>query len=125
MNTYKQLCSASKKLGETNDCTVKAVAALANVPYEYAHMHMKAIGRRKGRGPTWKGFYKGLRNMNLWYERAYIPGKTVRTLQKNLPSKGRYLIIVSGHVLAAVDGKVIDWTDNRLHRIRKVYKISF
>ena len=52
-------------------------------------------------------------------------GQTCRTLEKNLPKKGRYLITVRGHVLAAVDGKVHDWSSGRLHRINKVYKISF
>lgn len=124
-NTYERLAKASKKHGEKNDCTVKAVAVLANLPYNYAHAALAKVGRKRGKGPTWGNFFKVLRNLNLWYERVEIEGKTVRTLEKNLPKKGRYLITVRGHVLAAVDGKVHDWSSGRLHRINKVYKISF
>lgn len=38
--------------------------------------------------------------------------------------EGKYLFVVNRHVLACVDGEVIDWTANRKHRIQQVWKIA-
>ena len=48
---------------------------------------------------------------------------TVRTLAREL-SKGTYLVGTDGHVACLKDGEVHDWTNNRRHRIRDVYRVS-
>lgn len=43
---YEELRSASAAMGEDHDCTVIALAAACNVPYEKAHRVLASFGRR-------------------------------------------------------------------------------
>lgn len=47
---WANLCKQSNLMGETNDCTVKAVALALGIPYRVAHARMAVAGRRRRRG---------------------------------------------------------------------------
>ena len=125
MSTFIKLSKVSKKFYEKNDCSVKAIAILGNLPYKYAHEAMEREGRLRRDGASTTMILRAVRKLNIWCDKVELEGKTVRTLGRNLPKKGRFLIFTDGHVLAAVDGEIVDWTSGRLHRIESVYKISF
>jgi len=125
MTTYERIGKASDKMGETNDCAVVAVAAVCNVPYEYAHSLFKKHGRRN-RGSTKATMISAvLKDMQVWPELIRPKAKTVKSLKYCLPEKGRFLVWTSRHILACVNGEIIDWTEGRLHRITKMHRISF
>ena len=122
------IVAESKKLDEKNDCAVRAVTAVSGMPYEYIHALFLRYGRRRrGRTPravTWEV----LKDLQMEVYPSYKlqhRAKTVRALKKVLPSKGRFLIHTRGHLLAAVDGEIIDWTEGRLHRIKEVERVTF
>jgi len=111
--------------GENNDCTVRALANAAGLPYEEAHAHMAKFGRKKkhgmhlidktraleSKGFVIKGIY-GTTN-TATFARRRLPdakvekGTTLKKLLKQL-AKGRFVVSYKGHALAVVDGKVID-----------------
>lgn len=125
MKDYDRIAKDSAKCKEKKDCAVRAVTAVSNLPYEYVRRAFARNGRISGRGTPFPVIWKTLKELNLWVEAKPKPAKTVRSLKKSLPKKGRYLVFVRGHMLAAVDGQIIDWTDGRLHRITEYYEVSF
>lgn len=127
---YTSLQKESNRFGERNDCTVKAYAVVANVSYEEARKEMAKEGRvfRKGLKSDFYAYnnrmLRRLRANGFEVEFVGCKSKTVRTLGRNIKSKDSFLIFTKGHVLAAKEGKIIDWTEGRCHRILTVWKVS-
>jgi len=134
MITFDIVQRESEALNERNDCTVKAVSIACQVPYSEAHGYLKALGRRKGCG--WfpnnhqrrkrghvSGYIDNLDFLGIEYEKVSVVSSTVSQIERELRT-GHYMVHVSGHVLALVNGKVQDWTAGRRHRIVSVYKIK-
>lgn len=108
---------------EKNDCAIKAVTIITGKSYSEIHHIFTRYGRRR-RSPT-KNFiirlillYLGIQTVPMLFK-----GKTVRTLAREIPRKGCYLVWVKDHVLVIKDGKVCDWTENGLYRVLKVDKV--
>lgn len=134
-------CNAeSTALNETNDCTVRALAAASGASYREAHAALAKHGRphRKGPKAAWaqnngRRFIDcpALRKAALelgcsWkvLEPTDYSAKTMTTAPRDRRlANGRFICMVSGHVAAVVDGEVIDWTDGRRHRIKEVYQV--
>lgn len=57
---WSGLCKQSDLMGETNDCTVKAVALALGVPYRVAHARMVVAGRRRRRGCNFEQLTRGV-----------------------------------------------------------------
>ena len=126
---------------ETNDCTVRALANAANMPYESAHAYLKAEGRINRKGSRATQSYEAYMKAGLVLKSVH--GTTVRataltrrsgmtakrgvTLGTLLPklSKGRYVVMVTGHALAVINGQVIDGGSNRAGKlVYGVYKVN-
>jgi len=115
----------SDSLNEKNDCAVKAVAIVANHPYKCTHRLFEAAGRKSKKGTAFYITKKVLRSLGCHIKQTkQFDARTVRTLEKQLPAEGRFLIRTSNHILAVIDGKIIDWTKGRLHRICHIYEVS-
>lgn len=124
MDKYKQLALRAKAFNEQRDCSVKAVALLTNASYDEAHRALAAVGRKNGFGVSLSTIIEALRNLGAHVsEGREPPAKTVRTLERVAPP-GRFLVDTSTHVLAVIDGEIIDWTKGRLHRIIKLFEVS-
>jgi hypothetical protein len=128
MSKLQQIMRESKKLDEHNDCAVRAVTAVSGMPYRYVHQLFLRYGRhRRGRTP-FSVTLDVLRDLQMEAYPCYRlqhKAKTVKSLKKVLPAKGRFLIHTRGHLLAAVDGEIIDWTDGRKHRIKSIERVTF
>jgi len=128
---------------ESNDCTVRALANAADVPYDVAHRVLKKHGRPDRKGATFKtlhGAYEecGFRLVSLHGDgkrarfaarhtdidsRKWQDGITFGKLVEQLPPYGEYIINVTGHAVAVVNGKVIDtFHNNARKRVVAVYK---
>lgn len=124
----KQLKKKSALHGETNDCAVKAIAIVANADYDEVHALLKAHGRKDGKGTPWAAIWATLKALGVWVgpvdhtniERA----KTVRHLPAVLPKRGRFLVYTRGHILAVVNGEVMDWTKGRRHRPKLAWEVA-
>ncbi len=123
---YGETCAARLD-GEGLDCAVIAVAISCRVPYATAHALFEKAGRRKGGrtprhmteevldalGFEWVKFKPRQKNGS-----GYTP-KTIGAACRG----GHYMAYVKSHVLAVVNGEVQDWTKNRTHRVKYVWRI--
>ena len=111
--------------GETNDCTVRAFAAAANIPYDKAHAIMAKHGRQFGRGTNHAtqikayaeaggklraifGTTKGARFRA--HKEPTVPheaGITLQTLMQQIPM-GRFVCFQRGHAFAVIDRQLAD-----------------
>jgi hypothetical protein len=124
---FDKVSKDSKSLGETKDCAVKAVAIVTNTPYKVVHAMMAKHGRKPRRGTPMGITHKVLKELGVWVERCddKFRSRTVNQLKSELPKTGRFLVRTRGHILACVNGKVMDWTDGRRHRPKEFFQISF
>jgi len=125
-SNYQDLKAVAKSLDEKNDCAVKAVAIVADMTYKCIHTHFAYLGRRHGRRIKDIMTFRVLAMLKIFVVdvTSNFKSKTVRTLARELPTEGRFLIWTRGHLLAARDGKICDWTEGHTHRILKIMKMS-
>lgn len=129
MKTIPSLYTGANNPKESRDCTVRALANALEIDYGAAHRTLRKHGRKSNCGA----------NSSVWHE-AYtesgfelqgIYGTTIRTqylsrkleitpnkgisLGKLLPSlkTGRFIVVITGHALAVINGSIIDRGVNR------------
>ncbi len=118
----KTIMAEKKKLGDTNDCAVIAVAIATGKSYSEVHTVLRRCGRSAKRGTTLWQMEKALSVLGFDVEKlTKWKGKTCTTLE--LPRKDNYIAITCNHALAVKFGLIKDWTDGRRNRIRRVWKI--
>lgn len=147
MKTVLSVDRGVTSTAESNDCTVRALANAADVAYDVAHRVLKKHGRKDRRGATFKTLHAayeecGFRLMQVCGDgkRArfaarhtdanagtnsvkWVDGITFGKLVEQLPPYGEYIINVTGHAVAVVNGKVIDtFHNNARKRVVAVYK---
>jgi hypothetical protein len=122
---YKELETIGKKYyADSNFCSVVALSVACNVGYGKAYHTLRRQGRKDKRGVVKPMIDYALEDLGfkavlvIGYE-----GKQARSLPNLLPKEGHYLVYFRGHVAAVRDGAIIDWTDNRAHRVRAVYRV--
>lgn len=125
---FTELMEASKATSEHNDCTVKALAAATRRSYSDCHAAMKQNGRRNRCGSHLSVMQKAAKTLGFQMtkqDRDTYSAKTCRSAgrDRRLAAMGSIILATSSHVAAMVDGDIIDWTSNRLHRIVAVYTI--
>ena len=114
--------------GERNDCTVRAFAAAANIPYDKAHAIMSKHGRGFGKGThhatqvkaygeaggklraifgtTISAKYRARQEPTVPHE----AGITLQTLMAQIPM-GRFVCVQRGHAFAIIDRQLADGFD--------------
>lgn len=116
--------------GESNDCTVRALATVTGLPYEKAHAILANFGRQRNKGvvmaqfmhEAWRGIISGLEAFKV----QILPydGLTVERFLRRNP-KGRYLVSIRQHVFAVIDGKAYDTGLSRSRsRVDGLWKIE-
>ena len=90
---------------EKNDCTVRATAACIGMPYEDVHKRMADLGRKNGKGFIFR-YSNGLEDFHL----DTVPHLSCKRLSSILPElqKGRFIVKISRHVFAVIDGIIVD-----------------
>jgi hypothetical protein len=106
----------SEKFGEKNDCSVKAVALATGIKYAKVHYAFRKQGRKEGRGTHFYQQFAVLRELGFELKLVHVghyndpkvknkfKAKTVSTLEKELPSRGIFLVYTRGHMLCARGG---------------------
>ena len=114
---------------EHNDCTVRALTATTGLPYDVCHAQLKKQGRKNRKGCHW--YIEGPKAAKAlgFTMRAMTPdeynAKTMVSAERDTSlASGAYAVLVRGHVAGMVDGKVIDWSQGRRHRIKTVYHVT-
>lgn len=127
---------------ETNDCTVRALAAAANISYAAAHATFAKHGRTNGKGTSHDvqmlaytehggelraifGSTKGARyRANKVENVPHVEGITLGKLMEKIPM-GRFICIMRGHAFAIVDRQLADGGSLRCGtRIQAVYRFD-
>jgi hypothetical protein len=111
---------------EHNDCSVRALAAAAGVPYTQAYKALAKAGRKKGRGAFLSSWIRQGRLPGFTFEQVlprplvfshavcgtaiYKQGSLRPTLKQFIRRypEGTYLVIQSGHAFAVRNSVVID-----------------
>jgi len=112
----------------TGNCTAIALCAVTGMGFDEA---VYSLYDSTGKPPGFFGWPAYLRAVDaLGYKMTQTIRYTAKTLitaeRCPLLAKGRYILSVSGgrHAVGMVDGKVIDWSEGRRHRIDAVYKFE-
>ena len=124
--TYAELANVGKKYyNDSQFCSVIAIASLCNMSFGRAYRKLKTQGRKKAKGVNM------FQMMDVLSQRGFkaVPVDVsgfVRTAPRKLDNNCNYMILVSGHVVAIVNGVVNDWTglpNTKQKRIISAYKI--
>lgn len=111
---------------EKNDCAVIMLAAVCDIPYEAASRALRACGRAFDDGATDAQWKAAAAALGAVVRRRRTPSRTVRTVARGLPDRGRYIITTTDHVVAYVDGELIDDTEwGDLLRVSGLYSVDF
>ena len=129
---------------EDNDCVVRALAAMADVPYEQAHEYAAGVLARKPRRGVSLGILisqirdrGGLMGKDLVEVKAETKYKnagkpvtrqmTTQTFFKRAPENRTFLVVVRGHIFCFKNGEVVGGTHNDAipsrHRIKRCWTI--
>lgn len=124
MNIYQELVGESSKLGEKNDCGVKALSVITGFNYVECHKTLSLFGRKRGKGTFVSSMFSALKHLGFKVVEVKCPYGGMRSLGRNLPPKGSFLIFATGHFAGVRDGKIHDWSEGRCLRIKKFYQIQ-
>ena len=98
------------QLNERCDCSVKALANQMNITYDESHKQHSTYGRRYAKGTTHKTLRSTYESMGLKctnYSVGLVKGISVRSFVRK-HSLGRFLVVISCHAFAVIDGKIMD-----------------
>ena len=119
---------------ETNDCVVRALAAMSGSTYDQAHSYAREVlGRKNGSGVRLgilKGnIQKGMMGKSFTpvdvntrykcYGEMVERQMTVGTFFKKASKKQTFLIVVKGHIFCMKEGVVVGGNYNDVAQLRK------
>jgi len=109
----EQYAKARTISNEHNDCAVIATSVAVNKPYDAVHAVYAAAGRKHRRGSTITMMDESLANLAAAADTAR-PAKARQggvTLAQWIAAHrtGRYVVAVTGHAIAVIDGVIHDW----------------
>ncbi len=110
---------------DKNNCSVRALANCTGINYDVWHRKFAEEGRKDGKGTPWEVNHKvfieaGLKLVGVYGSTATArwlakvlaveagPGMTLENALKRCGKDKRYILGYKGHVLAVVNGEVID-----------------
>lgn len=140
--TIKSISRGVINTNEAKDCTVRALANATGMLYKDAHAVLKKVGRKEKEGaslPVVLNAFEDLaikpvyissntkdgRYLCRYYgwtnpNKGMSLGKAVKTF-----TKGKYIALVNCHVVALVDGHLIDTFDNPGKQyLRALFKVE-
>lgn len=141
-NLYTHLAEKASESDETNDCAVKAVAAVAMIPYEAARKLLKDHRRKDRKGTSFPKITKPaleaagykVEQINRREFIGQYPGthKNLRNVTTHHPKRfhkvwadgSNYLLRTDGHIVGVVNGINHDWTKGRAFRVRQIWKVT-
>lgn len=140
---FTELQMEAYMIGERNDCTVKAVALVCDVPYKTAHEALKKVGRENGKR-TFE-YLAAVRSLGfhvrewsftekqevIWsYPKGHTHLHSITTHHPRrfpkawMPHRNkRLLFLVHRHIAAVVRGEVHDWTVNKSKRVTQIWEV--
>lgn len=136
---FQFMMQQTSAMGDRNDCTVKALALVADITYEDAHARLAARGRKNGRGWYMEDVNLELAALGFKVRKvspaeyiAQYPGqhKNLKNVTTHHPRRfpgvftGNYIFRSHRHVSAVVNGKLIDWAVNKAIHVWSIYEVT-
>ena len=120
---------ARNDLGETNDCTVRAVATACDIDYKVAHAAIAKRGRKHRQGAYDHQYMGAVEDLGFHYsdvtQKFLDDGcKTAMRFGEFAKPGHRYVVIVAGHAAGWNGEKFVDFISGRRHRIKTVYHVA-
>lgn len=133
---------AVRAIGETNDCTVVALAAATGCGYDKAHELLQRRGRKPRRGFSMHQVADAAKELGFSVTRVAAsefvskypePHRSVlKGVTSHHPDRfnkvwrdgHNYWLCNSRHVLAVVNGTTIDWSRGRALRCDQIWRIE-
>jgi len=126
---YQARREISDAKGESNDCAVIALSLTCRLPYHTVHAALAQQGRKNNDGTRFEQTQAAVTALGFRLTELIDPVQpsgsryTPKTVGRLL-QEGSYLCRVKGHIFAVIDGRVLDWTDGKRHRINRIYKVE-
>lgn len=130
MNRYEQIAKTKAYASERAPCAVVALSVLCHIPFKDAQKALLEAGRKKGRSTEWDQLVKafdlcGFKLVKICGKPEFSKTPITYTRNWTVEKFGSHnLLEFSGHVGAAINGEVLDWTKGRRHRIIGIYGVS-
>lgn len=124
---YQRMIRASNDLEEFNDCAVSAVATATGATYQEAHDVFLALGRRLRRPASWYWIERALNELGFRMEDVsakYPKAKTAISAERELPTRGIFLLGQRSHVACHRAGAIHDWSRGRRKVIRRILRVT-
>ena len=93
---------------EAKDCTVRALAHVADLPYGEAHATMAAFGRRPRKGVPKPDVVRAYASKGLTYIQRSDRPTLAQFMRADGAMHARLVISMRGHVFAIVNGTQLD-----------------
>ena len=93
---------------EAKDCTVRALAHVADLPYSEAHATMAAFGRRPRKGVPKPDVVRAYASKGLTYIQRSDRPTLAQFMRADGAMHARLVISMRGHVFAIVNGTQLD-----------------
>jgi hypothetical protein len=126
--TYDVLSSQARNYPKDRAyCTVIAVAVVLGVSFGKARGIMEYNGRVEGYGCMPSVTHRAMTSHGATLERLYhVEQGTLKTICRKLPSVGKFIVHVRGHIVAIVNGCIRDWTAfaGQGRRVLQVYRVT-
>lgn len=111
-------------MSERANCAVRAVTAVTSFSYQRIHSEFRLAGRIRSRRTPNHMTEQVLLKLGYSIQPWRVNGRTVLTVERELPSTGAFLIHIRSHVLAFVDGSTDDHTSGSRRRVKSVHRIT-
>jgi hypothetical protein len=122
---YTEVRNAIKN--DSKCCGPIALAVVTGIKPSTAQSKLAKLGRKRHHGTYTYQLLEAVKQCGFtvkYLKRLSSECKTVRSLEKRGLGSRTLLVFTSSHVLAVKNGKVCDWTANRLHRITGIYIVE-
>ena len=113
--------NANNRGNFVNDCVIRMTAVIEDIPYSQAYMQLSKLAMEKGMMLDDVRFVRPL--LDSKYKRIPFKEKTIGEFAQNHPI-GRWIATTKGHIVAIIDGAVVDSWDSRNRNIEYIWKVN-
>lgn len=129
------IATGATNLQESKDCVIRAITNATGVSYDAVHSFLAASGRKHGKGTNVESMVAACKHFGLTFVGTFGKTSSARscayfgnrqykylhvtrnesiTLGKLIASLpfGRFVVVIRGHAVAMIDGKLIDTHHN-------------
>ena len=113
--------NANPRNNSVTDCFIRSLAVVTDESWDYTYNKISDIAQWEGTTMDNRDFI--LEYLDRRYKRVPFVEEYIGEFAENHP-RGKYLITTKGHIVACVDGYIIDSWDSRYRKIEYVWKIG-